>query len=98
MFSETPIVIIIVGINGAGKTTFFQNEIRPRCDFQFINADIWEKENFPSEVGKHSAEAARWAADERVRLLNERQSFVTEVVFFSPRNDIAKRARRLAIP
>ena len=93
MAEQHPYAIVIVGTNGAGKTTFYNNVKKARCAAPFINADIWERVNFPDEVGQHSAEAARWAANERQNAIDNRDSFVTEVVYFSQRNDALRKAK-----
>jgi predicted ABC-type ATPase len=51
-------MILIAGINGAGKTSFYYNRLKPLLEeqgfeFPFINADEIEKANHPTEVGQH---------------------------------------------
>lgn len=86
MAVEKPVLIIICGINGAGKTTFYYAQVKPLLDksehkYPFVNADEMEKAKFPNEVGKHSLEMAKLAAEIRGQYLKARQSFVTETVF-----------------
>jgi len=79
-------MILLAGINGAGKTTFYYTKIKPFLDSQglqvpFVNADEIEKKLFPDEVGQHSYTAAREAARLRDHYFETAQSFVTETVF-----------------
>jgi len=79
-------MILLAGINGAGKTTFYYTKIKPHLESQgldvpFVNADEIEKTMFPNEVGQHSYTAARQAARLRDHCFENGQSFVTETVF-----------------
>ncbi len=81
-----PILVLIVGINGAGKTTFYYNQIKPWLEthnikIPFVNADELEKAKYPDEIGKHSLEMGKLAARIRDQYLETGQSFVTETVF-----------------
>nr|WP_298376099.1 hypothetical protein [uncultured Halomonas sp.] len=38
-----PILHLLVGINGAGKTTFYYSQIKPRARVAFVNADEIQK-------------------------------------------------------
>lgn len=86
MAAEKPVLIIICGINGAGKTTFYYEQEKPVLDkseseYPFVNADEMEKTWFPNEIGKHSLDMAKLAAEIRGQYLKAGQSFVTETVF-----------------
>ena len=86
MTAEKPVLIIICGINGAGKTTFYYEQVKPLLhksgrEYPFVNADEMEKAKFPNEVGKHSLEMAKLVAEIRGQYLKAEQSFVTETVF-----------------
>ena len=75
-------MVLLVGINGAGKTTFYYTKIKPFHDANsmsvpFVNADEIEKAN---NLGD-SYTAARQAARLRKQYLSEGRSFVTETVF-----------------
>ncbi len=78
-------MVLLVGINGAGKTTFYYTKIKPFHDANsitvpFVNADEIEKANKLSD----SYIAARHAAQLREQYLAEGQSFVAETVFSHP--------------
>ncbi len=86
MAAEKPVLILICGINGAGKTTFYYEQIKPLLDqsgrkYPFVNADEMEEAKFPNEAGKHSLEMGKLAAEIRGQYLKARQSFITETVF-----------------
>lgn len=79
-------MILLAGINGAGKTTFYYTKIKPFLESQglavpFVNADQIEKGMFPNEVGQHSYTAARQATRLRDHCFETSESFVTETVF-----------------
>lgn len=86
MTAGKPVLIIICGINGAGKTTFYYEQVKPlldksECGYPFVNADEIEAARFPGEVGVHSLEMAKLAAKIRAQYIKARQSFITETVF-----------------
>jgi len=78
-------MVLLVGINGAGKTTFYYTKIKPFHDANgmtvpFVNADEIEKANKLSD----SYIAAKHAARLREQYLADGQSFVAETVFSHP--------------
>lgn len=76
---------MIAGINGAGKTSFYHDVLERRtADAEFVNADLLERERWPTQIGQHSYEAGRIAAERRAALIAARVSFVTETVFSHP--------------
>ena len=50
----------------------------------FVNADVIALERWPTEQSEHAYEASKAAAEERERLLDAKQSFITETVFSHP--------------
>lgn len=74
---------ILVGGNGAGKSTFYKTRLQPK-GLPFINADIIAKELFPDSPEEHSYDAAILAEEQRNRLLLEGRSFCFETVFSHP--------------
>jgi predicted ABC-type ATPase len=50
----------------------------------FVNADEIAKARWPQDPAAHSYEAARVAADTRVRLIEQGRSFIAETVFSHP--------------
>lgn len=82
----SPILHLLVGINGAGKTTFYYNQIQPRAQVPFINADEIQKQRWPDEKNnlQRSYEAAKIAQGLRDKYIAEGKSFATETVFSHP--------------
>lgn len=79
-------MILLAGINGAGKTSFYYTKVKPTLEAQgfevpFVNADEIEKEMFPNDVGNKSYTAAKQAAKLREYYFENKNSFVTETVF-----------------
>lgn len=78
--SQSKQLWILVGGNGAGKSTFYRLYLQPR-GMPFVNADLIAKQLFPDDPEGHSYDAARLAEMERIRLLEQGQSFCYETVF-----------------
>lgn len=78
-----PELWLLVGGNGAGKTTFYQRFLARR-KIPLVNADNIARSVWPDAPEKHSYEAALIAEKERFRLLEEHQSFCFETVFSHP--------------
>ena len=79
-----PTLHLIVGPNGAGKSTLFERRIQPATAAPFVNADqIQQRASFAGET-IDAYEAARRAQHERLQLMSEQQSFITETVFSHP--------------
>jgi predicted ABC-type ATPase len=80
-----PVLHLIAGINGAGKTSLYQDFLAARTPgAEFVNADDIERARWPGEVGQHSYQAGELAARRREELIQARVSFVTETVFSHP--------------
>jgi len=71
---------VLVGGNGAGKSTFYRLYLQPK-GMPFVNADLIAKQLFPDDPEGNSYNAARLAEMERMRLLEQGQSFCYETVF-----------------
>ncbi|WP_372782118.1 AAA family ATPase [Litorivivens sp.] len=85
----------IVGGNGAGKSTFYQQMLEP-MDLPFINADVIAREVWPDDPEGNSYDAAQLASRLRDELLDEGRSFCFETVFSHPSKiDILGKAKAL---
>ena len=80
----TPLLWVVAGHNGAGKSTYIRHKIVPRLRVPVVNADDYARERWGADADAHVAEAAAWAADRRRELLDARSSFVAETVFSHP--------------
>ena len=74
---------LLVGGNGAGKTTFYERFLRPK-GLPFINADLIAKEVFPEDPETNSLKAAKLAEIIRMEKIREGVSFCFETVFSHP--------------
>jgi len=83
MTATPPELWLLVGGNGAGKTTFHQQFLAPR-GIPLVNADNVARLLWPDSPEKHSYEASLLAGKERSRLLDERRSFCFETVYSHP--------------
>lgn len=81
---STPILHVLAGPNGAGKSTFVTRLLQPVTHLPFVNADVIAAERWPNAQLEHAYVAARAAADERRRRMEDRSSFITETVFSHP--------------
>ena len=84
MRERNPVAWLIAGINGAGKTTFYEEFLRPKLAAEFVNADVIARERWGKDAAAHAYEAAAVAAARRHELIAERSSFVAETVFSHP--------------
>lgn len=85
MIPAAPHVLrLIVGPNGAGRSTYYDTRIRPRFGAEFVNADLIQAQELGGSGVEGSYEAARRAQARRDELLVRRQSFVTETVASHP--------------
>jgi len=81
--SETPQLWMLVGGNGAGKSTFYRLALEP-LGLPFVNADVLAGVVFPDDPEAHSYDAAILAEELRNQLLKDRLSFCFETVYSHP--------------
>ncbi|HVV74509.1 MAG TPA: zeta toxin family protein [Mycobacteriales bacterium] len=92
---STPVLHLLAGPNGSGKTTFYEQVVAPATHLPFVNADHLAAERWPGEELALGHEASRLAAEVRQRFIAEGRSFVTETVFSHPSKvDLLRDARR----
>jgi predicted ABC-type ATPase len=83
---DCPILIVLAGSNGAGKTTFYELYLE-RLGLPFINADRIAQFLEPSHPGQVAYQAAKLADEARRELLTRGLSFCMETVFSDPVGD-----------
>jgi predicted ABC-type ATPase len=81
---STPVLHLLAGPNGSGKTTFHDLVLGPATFLPFVNADQIAALRWPHDPLSHGHEASREASRLRTQLIAERKSFVTETVFSHP--------------
>jgi predicted ABC-type ATPase len=76
---------LVVGPNGAGKSTFVELTLAPLLPRSvFVNADEIARQRWPDDPVAHADDAARVAAETRLRRIEIGRSFVAETVFSHP--------------
>lgn len=89
-----PVLHLLVGPNGSGKTTFFERVLSPVTHLPFVNADVLARQRWPGDEEAHGHEAAALAARLRAQAIAQRLSFVAETVFSHPSKlDLVRDAR-----
>jgi predicted ABC-type ATPase len=78
--SERPQLWILVGGNGAGKSTYHRLSLEP-LGLPFVNADLLARIDFAEAPEAHSYEAAQLAERQRYQLLEQGVSFCFETVY-----------------
>ncbi len=81
-----PVLIVLVGPNGAGKSTFYKRFLSG-VKWPFVNADVLAKSlvDAGSPAGEETEIlAAQLAEKRRQQLIEKRESFIAETVFFDP--------------
>ena len=79
-----PVLHLIAGPHGAGKTSLYQYLIAPRHpDLPFVNAQVYASAQLRHIVdpGTRARAARSWADEQRQDLLRQGHSFVTETAF-----------------
>lgn len=90
-----PLLHLLAGPNGSGKTTFYEHVLKPVTGLPFVNADVIAREQWPGSDQDHSYKAAQIAADRREALIASGQSFIAETVFSHPSKlELIGRAQR----
>ena len=93
--SERPQLWILVGGNGAGKSTYHRLALEP-LGLPFVNADVLAGIVFAEAPEAHSYEAAQLAERQRHQLLEQGVSFCFETVYSHPSKiDFIARAKAL---
>ena len=93
--SERPQLWILVGGNGAGKSTYHRLALEP-LGLPFVNADVLARIVFAEAPEAHSYEAAQLAERQRYQLLEQGVSFCFETVYSHPSKiDFIARAKAL---
>ncbi len=77
---RSPILVVIAGSNGAGKTTFYETFLEPH-GLQFVNADRIAAALLPDSANAVSLQAAEAARLLREDLISRNRTFVMETVF-----------------
>jgi predicted ABC-type ATPase len=92
---ERPQLWILVGGNGAGKSTFYRLALEPH-GLPFVNADVLARIVFGEAAEAHSYAAAQLAERQRHQLLEKGLSFCFETVYSHPSKiDFIARAKAL---
>lgn len=79
-----PALHLLVGSNGAGKTTFFDRVLGPATHLPFINADLIARRQWPGDEEAHGHDAAALAEKARNAAIEKKRSFIAETVFSHP--------------
>lgn len=88
-----PVLHVLAGSNGSGKSAYAERVLEPRTHLPFVNADVIAAHRWPDDAEAHAYDASQLAAHERDRLLDARSSFITETVFSHPSKvDLVRRA------
>ena len=79
-----PVLHVVAGPNGSGKTTFCTRVLIPATRLPFVNADEIARARWPGREEAQGHAAAKAAEQERARLMAARRSFIAETVFSHP--------------
>lgn len=86
LLAERPVLVVIAGSNGAGKSTFYDLYLRA-LGLPFVNADHIAGTLHPEAPERFSYEAAAIAEVARRELVAKQVSFCMETVFSDPAGD-----------
>ena len=79
----SPLLWVLAGGNGAGKTTFYEKYLAPR-GLQMLSADDVARALEPADPNIAILEAQAWVEKKRERLFSNMESFCYETVFSHP--------------
>ena len=89
-----PVLHLLAGPNGSGKTSFYEHLLFPATHLPFINADLIAKRQWPGDEEGHGYDASAYAERARNAAIEQRTSFVAETVFSHPSKlELIARAR-----
>jgi len=90
---NSPVLLLLAGPDGAGKSSFAKRVLLPVTHLPFINADEIAQRRWPGAEQTHAYEASAVAPAERDAAIAARASFITETVFSHPSKvDLVARA------
>ena len=81
---SAPVLHVLAGPNGSGRSTFAREVLQPITHLPFVNADEIAAQRWPGEEEQHAYEAAAAAAEAREEALRGGRSFIAETVFSHP--------------
>jgi predicted ABC-type ATPase len=85
---------ILGGTNGSGKSTIYEEAVRPQIEGEFVNADILARRISPNAPESASLRAGRQVVARLRDLITARQSFVHETTLSSRQSlQVMKQAR-----
>jgi predicted ABC-type ATPase len=86
LHGDRPILLVLAGSNGAGKSTFYDLYLRP-WGLVFVNADLIAQALNPDDPARIAYDAAAAAGVVRRELVARGASFCMETVFSDPVGD-----------
>ena len=79
-----PVLHLLAGPHGAGKTSYVRDVLGPTTRLPFINADEIAVQMWPGAQPEHAYAAAQIAEMQRREKIDEGSSFIFETVFSHP--------------
>lgn len=79
-----PLLHLLAGPNGSGKTSYVRDVLTPAMRLPFINADEIAASRWPGSPAEHAYGAARIAERQRQDQIAAGASFISETVFSHP--------------
>ena len=81
---SAPVLHVLAGPNGSGKTAFAEEVLQPVTHLPFVNADHIAAQLWPGREVEQAHAAAEAAAVAREQALERGESFIAETVFSHP--------------